>query len=91
MGREYRPLYAWYGDMELVPHLWESLLTGPPDIVLEFHSPLTVDSAGGRKKLAPLVEEIVRRGQVRALAGLAAEPAKQADPLPQAGLPQAAE
>jgi 1-acyl-sn-glycerol-3-phosphate acyltransferase len=92
MGREYRPLYAWYGDMDLVPHLWESLITGPADVVIEFHAPLTVDSAGGRKKLAPLVEEIVRRGQARALAGIAGEAAKAPVlALPQAGLPQAAE
>ncbi|MGA9794790.1 MAG: lysophospholipid acyltransferase family protein [Rhizomicrobium sp.] len=91
MGREYRPLYAWYGDMDLVPHLWECLITGPADVVIEFHEPLTVDSVGGRKKLAPLIEEIVRRGQVRALAGLTALPAKApASALP-AGLPQAAE
>ena len=29
MGRENRPLFAWYGDMELVPHLWEALKAGP--------------------------------------------------------------
>ena len=91
MGREYRPLYAWYGDMDLVPHLWESLVTGPVDVVIEFHEPLTVDSAGGRKKLAPLIEEIVRQGQVRALAGIAAEPAKVPVSAIPAGLPQAAE
>jgi 1-acyl-sn-glycerol-3-phosphate acyltransferase len=92
MGREYRPLYAWYGDMDLVPHLWEALITGPVDAVIEFHAPLTVDSAGGRKQLAPLVEEIVRQGQVRALAGIAGEPAKAPQTaLPQTGLPQAAE
>jgi 1-acyl-sn-glycerol-3-phosphate acyltransferase len=91
MGREYRPLYAWYGDMDLVPHLWESLITGPVDVVIQFHEPLTVDSAGGRKKLAPLVEEIVRLGQVRALAGIAAESAKAPVSAIPAGLPQAAE
>ena len=29
MGRENRPLFAWYGDMELVPHLWEALTDRP--------------------------------------------------------------
>ncbi|MBU6472361.1 MAG: 1-acyl-sn-glycerol-3-phosphate acyltransferase [Alphaproteobacteria bacterium] len=71
MGREFRPLYAWYGDMELVPHLWEALQTGPIEVVIEFHPPLTVDSTGGRKALATLSESIVRRAQARALAGLA--------------------
>jgi len=70
MGRENRPLYAWYGDMELVPHLWEALKTGPIDVIVEFHPPMDVDQLGGRKALAARAEAIVRRGQWRALAGL---------------------
>ncbi|MEI9995963.1 MAG: lysophospholipid acyltransferase family protein [Rhizomicrobium sp.] len=70
MGRENRPLFAWYGDMELVPHLWEALLTGPIDVIVEFHPPIDVDSVGGRKVLAARAEAIIRRGQTRALAGL---------------------
>ena len=70
MGRENRPLFAWYGDMDLVPHLWEALKAGPMDVVVEFHAPMTVDAVGGRKALAALSETIVRRGQMRALAGL---------------------
>ncbi|HTW36713.1 MAG TPA: lysophospholipid acyltransferase family protein [Rhizomicrobium sp.] len=73
MGRENRPLFAWYGDMELVPHLWEALKAGPMDVVVEFHPPMTVDAVGGRKALATLTEQIVRRGQTRALAGLAGQ------------------
>jgi 1-acyl-sn-glycerol-3-phosphate acyltransferase len=69
MGRENRPLFAWYGDMELVDHLWEGLETGPVDVVIEFHPPLTVDMVGGRKKLAAIVEQTIRTGQTRALAG----------------------
>src|ERR1700761_5521274 len=69
MGRENRPLFAWYGDMELVDHLWEGLKTGPVDVVIEFHQPLTVDAVGGRKKLAGIVEKTIRDGQTRALAG----------------------
>ena len=69
MGRENRPLFAWYGDMDLVPHLWEAIKTGPFDVVVEFHPPLTVDAVGGRKALAAEAERIVREGQTRALAG----------------------
>jgi 1-acyl-sn-glycerol-3-phosphate acyltransferase len=78
MGRENRPLYAWYGDMELVDHLWEGLVTGPADLVIEFHEPLTVDQVGGRKNLARIVEDRIRQGQALALAGLAGrKPAPQ--------------
>jgi lyso-ornithine lipid O-acyltransferase len=73
MGRENRPLFAWYGDMELAPHLWECFVTGPVDAVVEFHAPMTVDSAGGRKALAQKAEAIVRAGVIRALAGEAPE------------------
>jgi lyso-ornithine lipid O-acyltransferase len=69
MGRENRPLIAWYGDMELVPHLWEALKAGPIDVVVEFHPAMTVDGAGGRKELAAVAEKIIRRGQTRALSG----------------------
>jgi lyso-ornithine lipid O-acyltransferase len=77
MGRENRPLFAWYGDMDLVPHLWEALEAGPMDVIIEFHPPMTVDSAGDRKALAAQAEAIVRGGQTRALAGLAGR-----EPLP---------
>lgn len=87
MGRENRPLYAWYGDMELVDHLWEGLKTGPVDVIIEFHPPITVDEVGGRKKLAPLVESTVRTGQARALAGLAGKPVMAA---PAAAAPEPA-
>jgi lyso-ornithine lipid O-acyltransferase len=73
MGRDMRPLFAWYGDMDLVPHLWEALKEGPFEAVVEFHPPLSIDSAGGRKALAGVAEAIVRRGQARALAGLPPE------------------
>ena len=69
MGRENRPLYAWYGDMELVPHLWEALQTGPIDVIVEFHKPMNVDEVGGRKQLAAKAEGVIRRAQTRALAG----------------------
>lgn len=69
MGRENRPFFAWYGDMELVPHLWQAFEMGPIDVVVEFHEPLTVDEAGGRKQLAAAAESAVREGVVRALSG----------------------
>ena len=67
MGRENRPLYAWYGDMELVPHLWEALKAGPLDVVMQFHEPL---QPLDRKELARQGGEIVRKGHAQALAGL---------------------
>jgi 1-acyl-sn-glycerol-3-phosphate acyltransferase len=69
MGRENRPLFAWYGDMDLVSHLWGAIEAGPIDVVVELHQPLTIDQAGGRKELAAAAETAVRGGLVRALSG----------------------
>ncbi|HMI96971.1 MAG TPA: 1-acyl-sn-glycerol-3-phosphate acyltransferase [Micropepsaceae bacterium] len=74
MGRENRPFYAWYGDMELVPHLWEALKSGPMDVIVEFHKPTSIDETGGRKELAAWCEAAVRAGLTRALSGTRVEP-----------------
>jgi 1-acyl-sn-glycerol-3-phosphate acyltransferase len=91
MGRENRALYAWYGDMDLVPHLWEALVTGPIDVVIQFHPPLYVNQVGGRKALAQKAEQIVRRGQAALLAGRAVtEQAPDGNSAPSALVPEAA-
>jgi 1-acyl-sn-glycerol-3-phosphate acyltransferase len=68
MGREMRPFYAWYGDMEMTPHLWEALLAGPLDVTIEFHPPATLDMMN-RKALAQLAQAQIEAGLARGLAG----------------------
>lgn len=68
MAREIRPFFAWYGDMELAPHLWEALKAGPLDVVVEFHATATLDQMS-RKELAQSARNIVDAGLSRALAG----------------------
>jgi 1-acyl-sn-glycerol-3-phosphate acyltransferase len=68
LGRENRPLFAWYGDMEMVPHLWEALKAGPLDVVVQFHPPFSLDVMD-RKTLAKKAQEVIRNGQAQALAG----------------------
>jgi len=79
MGRENRPFFAWYGDMDLVPHLWECFERGPIDVIVEFHKPMTLVEAGGRKQLAAAAEAAVRDGVVRALTGGSAAPTPHQD------------
>jgi lyso-ornithine lipid O-acyltransferase len=69
LGRENRPLFAWYGDMDLLPHLWEAFAAGPLDVIVEFHPPLTAGPGRGRKQLAVAAEAVVRAGHRRALSG----------------------
>jgi 1-acyl-sn-glycerol-3-phosphate acyltransferase len=68
MGRENRPFFAWYGDMDLVSHLWEALLAGPLDVVVQYHEPFSLDVMD-RKTLARRAEAAVRTGLSESLAG----------------------
>lgn len=52
LGRALRPFYAWYGDMELAPHLWEVASLGRLTVTVRFHEPVTMDQIGSRKALA---------------------------------------
>jgi len=67
MTRRQRPTYAWYGDMELAPHLWAATGAGPIEVTVICHLPLA--SGLTRKQLAREAETAVRRGLVRALHG----------------------
>jgi len=69
LGRGLRPFFAWYGDMDLAPHLWTVAALGKLTVVIEFHPPLTLDEAGSRKALAGAARERVARGVARANAG----------------------
>jgi len=55
-----RPALAWYGDMELLPHLKETLCGGPIDVVLAWGTPVPFDSGTNRKTLTRTVEAEIR-------------------------------
>lgn len=75
MDRDMRPTFAWYGDMELLPHAWRFLGAGTLTVIVQFHPALTIADAGGdRRRLAAMCEETVAQGVADALAG--ALPAK---------------
>jgi lyso-ornithine lipid O-acyltransferase len=67
MSRRLRSYYAWYGDMELPPHLWEALAMGPIEVTAICHPPLSLSGETNRKALAGHAETIVRQGLVSAL------------------------
>lgn len=83
MGRQFRPFFAWYGDMDLFPHLWEAFSLGPIEVVVEYHKSVTIREIGNRKALAAYCEDACRRGVARALAGRPemAEPDEAAGPV----------
>jgi lyso-ornithine lipid O-acyltransferase len=69
MGRGFRPLFAWYGDMALATHLWRMLGMGVVGVEVIFHEPVTIDRFGGRKALAEHCWRVVSEGVASLLAG----------------------
>jgi 1-acyl-sn-glycerol-3-phosphate acyltransferase len=69
MGRDMRPRFAWYGDMEMAAHLWQMVGFGIVDVVVEFHPPVTIDGFGSRKKLAEHCERVIAQAVAAANAG----------------------
>lgn len=67
MNRRLMPAYAWYGDMELAPHLLGALATGPIEVSVICHAPLSLSGEMNRKALARHAEAEVRRGLALAL------------------------
>lgn len=75
MDRETRPLFAWYGDMDLLPHVWRFLGAGTLTVIVQFHPRVTMTDVGGdRRLLAAHCEQVVADGVADALTG--ALPAK---------------
>jgi 1-acyl-sn-glycerol-3-phosphate acyltransferase len=69
MGRQYRPLAAWYGDMDMLAHLRRVLREGVIDVVVTFGPPQTINNAIDRKLLARAAEDSVRKMTASALTG----------------------
>ncbi len=53
-----QPLLAWYGDMDLLPHLRELLALQAIEVVLTYHAPLEV-SGNSRKNIANICEQTI--------------------------------
>ncbi len=72
IGIGWRPLWAWYGDMTLMPHLWSMLQLGRTTIELAFHDPVSAESFVDRKALAAHCQSVIGRGFARLLSGRSA-------------------
>ena len=69
LTRGMRHLYAWFGDMTFVGHLWNVFKFGHFTVDLVFHEPVTIDHFNDRKSLAAYCQQQVGRGIEQALAG----------------------
>ncbi|HZF34257.1 MAG TPA: lysophospholipid acyltransferase family protein [Candidatus Angelobacter sp.] len=69
IGRSLRPFLAWYGDMELLGHLWHVAGLGRITVAVEFHPPVTLAQFGSRKALSEHCQRAVAEGVAVAIAG----------------------
>ena len=67
--REQRPLYGWYGDMTLLPHLWNVFKRGRFTVEVIFHPPMAAGEHPDRKILAATCQSLVARGIEQSLRG----------------------
>ncbi len=89
IGRQWRALFSWYGDMELLPHLWALIALGRITAELQFHAPVTLAALGSRKALADYCERAIGSGLSAANSGRPAPAPSQ--PAQGAPRPAAAE
>ncbi|WP_296746309.1 1-acyl-sn-glycerol-3-phosphate acyltransferase [Mesorhizobium sp.] len=68
MGRRHRPMSAWIGDQDLMPHLKVLLAEGGLDAEVHFGEPVPFSKGSNRKETARLMEARVREMMQAALA-----------------------
>jgi 1-acyl-sn-glycerol-3-phosphate acyltransferase len=69
LGRHLRPRLAWYGDMDLMPHLAAALGLGRVTVEVVFHEPVTLARFGSRKALARHCEAAIGQALAELNAG----------------------
>jgi 1-acyl-sn-glycerol-3-phosphate acyltransferase len=71
MGRQHRPLVAWYGDLDFLPHIKAFIEQGAVDAVVSYGEAVPADLVADRKVMTRLLESSVRGLLVSALRGRA--------------------
>jgi 1-acyl-sn-glycerol-3-phosphate acyltransferase len=69
VSRRVMPTYAWVGDEDLLPHLWNFLQVGTVTVAVEFHSAVTIEQFPSRKALAQHCRDVIGQGVDRVLTG----------------------
>jgi len=60
MGRQHRPLVAWYGDLDFLPHIKALIARGAIDAVVSYGDPIAADGTSDRKAMTKSLEGAVR-------------------------------
>jgi 1-acyl-sn-glycerol-3-phosphate acyltransferase len=74
MGRQHRPLVAWYGDLDFVPHVRDFIARGAVDAVVTYGAPVALETGFDRKALTRRLETTVRGSMAAALRGRLQQP-----------------
>ncbi len=89
MNRQQRPLVAWYGDLDFMPHIKALIQQGAIDAVVSYGEPVPADRNISRKELTRRLEAEVRRMTASVLRGrpvprvpVLKEPASAAEAAP---------
>ncbi len=69
MGRQHRPVVAWYGDLDFMPHISAFIARGAVDAVVSYGEPIAADASSDRKVMAKTLEGAVRRITSATLSG----------------------
>ncbi len=68
LTKRQRPSFAWYGNMDLLPHLWDALKAGPIQVSIHFHEALPQIP---RKEMAKRAQATIAKSLVEKLHGKA--------------------
>jgi 1-acyl-sn-glycerol-3-phosphate acyltransferase len=69
MGRQKRPLAAWYGDLDFMPHIRRLIEETALDAVVSFDEPIPADAGLTRKAMTQRLEQATRRMMAQTLRG----------------------
>ena len=69
IARSFRPFYSWYGNMDLLTHMWVVFTCHRMTIEVVFHAPVTMDQFQHRKEMSKYCEQVITDDVVRALSG----------------------
>ena len=57
--KKFRPFFAWFGNMDLVPHAWKFLGLGLSEVDIKFHKPIKFKSFINRKEASKVCHKII--------------------------------
>lgn len=80
LRRSDRPMFAWYGAMDLANHLWRVAGLGRATVELVFGTPVSIETFNSRKELARHCEKVIADNMAMTLSGRLPAPESSGSP-----------